>query len=765
MPDKTRVQEGKDTGKRPTVRSLRTRLRAEFETEKGAGKRPKKSWLKREAPPPAPRAADAPPPHSGTARAQAPHKPKPGSKRKKTGRRAQRNVGTGASLKRSEQVNTPPARVRAAEISQTRPSQAPAAPAMTPAAPAMTPAAADAPQPPPQAARSHAPHKPTPGSGRKRSGRRGHKSGGSARHSTLVSGLSAAAKKRNLDNLLDIFKEGLRLPKPIIVASVVSSLLGLALPLSVLQIYDRILPNQSIETLSLLTIGLFAAFALDAALKMLRSYLLGWNAVRSGFDAQLSAVSRLLHAPHSNVEKEPPGIWVDGLEAVRELSAFEGSQSRLLTLDIPLAAIFLIVLGLVGGALMIVPLLLIAGFGILAAYHGKRLQQVLATRSEQDNRKHDFLVESLSGIHTLKGLAMESMILRRFERLQKGSAVASYDTILLGNKLQSMGIMFANLMMISVVSVGALFVMSGNLSIGGLACCSLLSGRLTQPVLSGIGMWTEFQNIQLAQERAGKFSALEADAGPRTAPDRELTGSITLDKVGFEYPGAKQRICLSDINLRVLPGDFVGIKGEDGSGRSTLVKLITGELKPTSGSVIIGGLESCPNREQLQVADVAYVSAHSATFKGTILENITMFRTGEAIEAAQRAARLIGLEDEIHRLPDGYDTALAQGVAQTLSSGLLQRVSIARALARDPKILIFDEANSLLDFQSDSALRKGLESLKGQMTAIIISNRPSFLSLAERVFALQNATLVAQEPAVSAPAQTATRTPMQGSAA
>ncbi len=708
MLDKPAVHEAKDAGERPTVQSLRNRLRAEFETEKGADPRPEKLWLKRKAKPPVSPASPTP----GKVKAQA------------------EIPSTAQSFKATAE-----ARPESAHAAVNQPP--PEAPLKAHARPAPTPPKAKVPPRPKQGAR------------RKKAGKPGGNKQKSPSFTRLAAGMKAASKERNLDNFLNIFKEGLRLPTPIIVASIVSSFLGLALPLAVLQIYDRILPNQSTETLTLLTLGLFAAFTLDAVLKVLRSYLLGWNAVRSGFDAQLTAVTRLLRAPHARVEKEPPGIWVDGLEAVRELSAFEGGQSRLLTLDIPLAGIFLIVLGLVGGPLIIVPILLIAGFGALSAYHGKRLQKVLANRSDQDNRKHDFLVESLTGIHTLKGLAMEPMILRRFERLQKGSAIASYDTILLGNKLQSMGIMFANLMMISVVSVGALLVMAGSLSIGGLACCSLLSGRLTQPVLRGIGMWTEFQNIQLAQERAGKFNELELSGGTTSTLAGEITGSIELNDVGFEYPGAKNRSCLAGISLQVSPGEFVGIKGEDGSGRSTLVKLITGELKPTTGSVVIGGLESCPDREQLQVKDVAYVSASTATFKGTILENITMFRTGAAVEAAQHAAKLIGLEDDIHRLPDGYDTLLAQGVAQTLSSGLLQRVAIARALARNPRILIFDEANSLLDFQSDASLRAGLESLKGAMTAIIISNRPSFLSIAERVYDLKGGTLERQRDEAS----------------
>lgn len=701
MLDKPLVHGAKDGGERPTVQSLRNRLRTEYENDKDAAPRRKKSWL------------------SG--------KVKP----------------SGSALK--SMPGSTPAKAETAPVSA--PSAAPRPP----------PAPADAPPDSPRetpAQDTARPARPKPDSPRKNTGR--------SRFSALFAKLAKNAKpmpaEHNLSGFLDIFKEGLRLPPPIIAASIVSSLLGLALPLSVLQIYDRILPNQSVETLTLLTIGLFAAFALDAVLKVLRSYILGWNAVRSGFDAQLTAITRLLKAPHARVEKEPPAIWVDGLEAVRELSVFEGGQSRLLTLDIPLASIFLIVLGLVGGPLIIVPILLIAGFGVLAVIHGVRLRQILTNRSEQDNRKHDFLVECLRGIHTLKGLAMEPMILRRFERLQKGLALANHDTILLGNTLQSTSVLFANLMMISVVSVGALLVMTGKLSIGGLACCSLLSGRLTQPVLRGIGMWTEFQNIQLAQQRAGKFDDLEVGADTASSAAGEITGSIELNDVGFEYPGGNKRFRLTGISLQVRPGEFVGIKGEDGSGRSTLVKLITGEIKPTTGAVVIGGLESCPDTEQLQVRDVAYVSAKTATFRGTILENITMFRTGAAIEAAQRAAKLIGLEDEIHRLPDGYDTPLAQGVAQTLSTGLLQRVAIARALARNPKILIFDEANTLLDFQSDAALRRGLESLKGAMTAIIISNRPSFLSIADRVYALKDGTLelqpdMAETSAAQAPAQ------------
>jgi len=736
MVDNNKVHGAKDEGERPTVQSLRNRLRTEFESGKDAEPRPDKSWLKQKA---KPDAATPVPAHQDTDTTP--------PRRKSWLKRKEKPEATPAASRSGEPQTQPEARPRK-RWSQFKRQAKPARPESA-TTPDQTPAT--------PAKRWFAKNNATGQTRLKPSRTTGRPPGARPK--------PTAPSESRLDDLLAIFMEGLKLPRPIIIASVISSILGLALPLAVLQIYDRILPNQTVDTLILLTIGLFAAFALDAILKVLRSYLLGWNAVRSGFDAQLTAVIGLLRAPHEKIEKEPPAIWVDGFEAVRELSAFEGGQSRLLTLDIPLAGIFLIVLGLVGGTLILVPVLLVIGFGTLAAIRGQQLKKVLTNRSEQDNRKHDFLVEVLTGVHTVKGLAMESMIMRRFERLQKSSAVASYETILLGNKLQSIGNLFANLMMISVVSVGALMVMSGSLSIGGLACCSLLSGRLTQPVLRGIGMWTEFQNVQLAQERTAKFDGLDVAAHTPATATYNITGAVSLKGVGFEYAGAKEKRALSGVSLDIRPGEFVGIKGEDGSGRSTLVKLITGELKPTTGSVDIGGLESCPNREQLQVNDVSYVSANSATFNGTILENIAMFRSGSAIEAAQKAAKLIGLENDIHHLPDGYDTPLAQGVANTLSSGFLQRIAIARALARSPKILIFDEANTMLDFRSDLALRQGLESLKGKMTAIIISNRPSFLAVADRAYALDDGTLAPFElPRPSAKPESPAM-PMQGSAA
>jgi len=190
--------------------------------------------------------------------------------------------------------------------------------------------------------------------------------------------------------------------------------------------------------------------------------------------------------------------------------------------------------------------------------------------------------------------------------------------------------------------------------------------------------------------------------------------------------------------LQIAPGEFIGLRGEDGTGRGTLASLIMGDLAPSTGAVTIDGIQPYGKYRRLLNQRIGHAAANPVVFEGTILENITMFGPGFRLEAARRAAQLIGLEEDIHLLPEGYDTLLAQGVGDSLSSGLTQRITIARALATDPKILIFDEANTLLDMRSDRLLLAGLEKLKGRVTTILISNRPSSLRVADRVFEVKN---------------------------
>jgi ATP-binding cassette, subfamily C, bacterial LapB len=524
----------------------------------------------------------------------------------------------------------------------------------------------------------------------------------------------------------------------VLVGTVFINLLALALPLVVLQVYDRIIPNQALDTFLLLLIGLSVVLLLDGILRVSRAYLVGWAGVCFENEVAVEAVERILFAPSSVIEQNPPGIHIDRLNAIDALRDFYGGQSRLLLIDLPFVVVFLGLVAAIGGWIVIVPLLMFATLSLVTMICGNHLREVLEQRAEQDDRRYDFIIEALNGIQTIKTMAMEPQIQRRFERLQKAGVSASYKTIKLGNLAQNFGNLFSSLTMISVVSVGAYLIINGSLSVGALAACTLLSGRSVQPVLRGLGLWTQLQGLSIAKARLqGVYDLPEVKDRLRLDHTLECKGELKLRNLTYIYDG-DENPAIKDISLDIDPGAMIGLHGGDGGGKSTLVKLMIGELAPVSGTLKIDGYEiSGPRREQL-IRSIAYVPQHSEIFTGTILQNITMFNTGEAIDAAREAARLLGLEADIHRLPEGYDTNLSEGISDELPMGMMQRIIIARNLARKPGILLFDEANSSLDGRADKMLRTAFEKLKGNITVVIVSNRPSLLRLCDHIYELEN---------------------------
>ena len=525
------------------------------------------------------------------------------------------------------------------------------------------------------------------------------------------------------------------LPWAIYVSSFFINLLALALPLVILQVYDRILPNEATATLSLLAIGLCGVLVLDTAMKIARAHMVGWVTAHHEYRISMEAVTRILNARSVDLEAEAPSVHLDRLNALDAMREFYGGQSRLLLLDLPFVFIFLGLMAFIGGYIVIVPIVLFLLLGSISIKRGGVLRAVLQSRSQHDDRRYDFIIESLVGIETIKTMAMEPQILRRFERLQKIGANASHDTILLGNEVQIIGVLFSNLAMICVVTVGAFMVIHGQLTMGTLAACTLLSGRTIQPLLKGLGLWTQLQRLSVARDQITKLFAVDAAATKGGETIEQLDGSIKISGVTFAY-GPDTPLVLKNVSLDVAPGEIIGLRGGDGSGKSTVIKMIQGEVRPTTGDVRLG--EYDPSRiSRTSMHDwVAYVPKDAAIFRGTIMENITMFRGGEIIDYAREAAQAIGLESDIHRLPAGYDMVLSEGITEELPAGMMQRIVICRALARRPKILLFDEANTSLDARSDALLRQGLERLKGRTTVLLVSLRPSMLRIADRVYSL-----------------------------
>jgi ATP-binding cassette subfamily C protein LapB len=335
---------------------------------------------------------------------------------------------------------------------------------------------------------------------------------------------------------------------------------------------------------------------------------------------------------------------------------------------------------------------------------------------------------------------MEAPMDRRYERLQQGAAMATYDTAFLSNLAQGMGTLFSNVTLVAVVSAGALLVVGGELSVGGLAACTLLAGRIIQPMLRAAGLATQLESVLIASDRAAEIFETPSEADDRTVDLLEITGAVEFRNVSYRYDGDDKDV-LRNVNLNIRAGEMIAISGEVGSGKSTLLSLLMRMAVPTEGEILFDGI-STDQLDPLRLREqIAYLSQSPLVVSGTIMENLTLFRKGDAIDEAMKAGRLIGLDQVVNRLPRGYDTLIGAGAERKLPVGVLQSIANARALAGSRPVIIFDSGETGLDSLSNQKLHNAFATLKGTATIIIVSFRPSLTKLADRHFELRDGEL------------------------
>jgi len=524
-------------------------------------------------------------------------------------------------------------------------------------------------------------------------------------------------------------------PAAVYLASFVINLLALSLPLSIMQVYDRVIPNRSFSTLAWLFFGLAIALVIDFVLKTLRSVLLSWQAARFARNVENEGVARFLRAPNGVFEREPAAVHVNRYAAAAALADYHSGQARVVLIDLPFVGIALIVMAIVGGAMVLVPAGLFFGFAALAIGRAREFRRILDARTIQDNRKYDFIAEVLTGIHTVKVMAMEPQMQRRFERLQEAVAKTTMSSISTGQANQTAALLFGSVSQLVVVAIGGSQVINDQLTMGALAACTMLSGQILQPLLRAISLWTERETVD--HRRAEVKSLLELpSAEPAVEINTSVKGNIRFENVVYRHPNdLNHTLAVGDISIKA--GAMIGVKGKESSGRTTLLKLMQGEIEPTAGRITVDDVSTLFPQFASIRRHVAYVGAVPAIFSGTIMENLTMFGP-EKRDFARKMAQLFGLEATINLLPDGYETKLGEGIGDDLPMSIAQQMNIVRALTNRPRVLALDEANMLLDAIAEPALIKALNVLRGSLTVIVVTHRPSLLALCDHQIVLED---------------------------
>jgi ATP-binding cassette, subfamily C, bacterial LapB len=528
----------------------------------------------------------------------------------------------------------------------------------------------------------------------------------------------------------------------VLISSLLINIFALALPFVILQFYDRIIPNQAINTFLVLIIGMMVVIVSDCFLKTLRSIILSWESAKFDHQASLDAMDQILHTRTLEFETKPAGYYIDKIHALEKIQEFYSGQSILLLMDFPFVIIFLFLVGMISGPLIAVPLVLLILFLLVSISCGRRLHKALVNRSTMEDRRQNFIIEILQGIHTVKSMAMEAFMLRRYEKLQLQSAESIYELSRINSIVQGIGATFSQLAVISFVGIGSIFVVHGDLTIGGLAAGTMLTSRVLQPGLKAMNIWIQFQSVRLALNKVNDLFSLPREASGNIKSTNKLQGVIEIEKLSFKYPGQQDNL-LDNLSLTIKPGESIGISGKNGVGKSTLINLLSGFLDADSGSIKLDSYALAEYNAEFLRSQIGIVPQNGILVEGTILENMTLYREDEAIDDAIELSQLLGLEEIISRLPNGLDTFIGGAAMDNLPEGVKQKIIMVRSLIGHPQIILFDDANANFDVKNDKRLINVIKLMQQQnRTIVMVSHRPSFLRLCDRQYELQNGQLI-----------------------
>jgi ATP-binding cassette, subfamily C, bacterial LapB len=529
-----------------------------------------------------------------------------------------------------------------------------------------------------------------------------------------------------------------------ILASAVINILTLALPLTLMQAYDRIIPYQSLSTLFWLVFGCLSALILETMLRIARSYIMCWVGARYEHLVGLGAIEKLLTARLEDFEASELGTHLDRINSISILRGFYSGQVFQVLLDIPFAVLFLVTIWYIGQSLLFVPVVVIVLFLVLVFFFKRRFENSRTQQTTVNDRIFSFIIELFGGIHSVKSLTMEEQMLRRYERLQASRADSNMEVTFWSMLPSNMGNFFSQVTMFGIIGFGASSVIEGNLTLGSLTACTLLGSRALSPIQNLAGFWLRFSDAEIAKKRLMELAQLQPESDVDQLPfPSDIDGYIELKDVNFQYRKDTE-LLIQNLSFKFDAGEMIGFKGNNPQRTTAIFYLIMGKLQPLQGEIYIDEYAiqqwDCTNLN----GRIEYIPHTGDLFKGTILDNISLFNPQKRL-IAQDTAALLGLDQMVSQLPKGYETLVGGQLTGTLPTVLIQHISIARALTVRPRILLIDRTFSAMDEESEDMLLSILQNLKGKCTIILVSNKTSILNACDTVYEVTKTSLVPLE--------------------
>ena len=527
-----------------------------------------------------------------------------------------------------------------------------------------------------------------------------------------------------------------RIVGEVLLGSFVVQLFGLVTPLFTQVILDKVIVHRTLTTLDVLAVAFLAVMVFELLLNIARNYIFIHTANK--LDAKLGAklFRHLLGLPFLYFESRQVGNIAARVRELDTIREFITNKAVSVIIDLFFSLVFVAVMLLYSVRLTLIVIGFVVVIAALYLVITPELRRRLEQKFQMAAASHSYLVESVTGVQTVKSLAIEGSMQRRWEDHLGRYVRSSFQLANMGNISRALSGTVQRLMTISILYFGVRLVLQNELTIGQLIAFQMFAGQFSGPVLRLVNLWNEFQQALLSVDRLGDILCHPLEAATDKAITLpQLRGRLRLDQVCFQYAPAAPP-ALDGVSFQAEPGTSIGIVGRSGSGKSTLAKLLQRLYLPTGGSICIDGIDARHLNPYWLRFNIGVVLQENYLFSGTIRDNIALPKPDAPMELILRAAQLSGAHEFIAQLPEGYDTLVSER-GSSLSGGQRQRIAIARALITNPRLLIFDEATSALDYESEKIIRDNMKAIKKGRTTLIIAHRLSTVRDCDRILVME----------------------------
>ncbi len=533
--------------------------------------------------------------------------------------------------------------------------------------------------------------------------------------------------------------------KHVILATLTVNILAIASPLFVMNVYDRVVPNNAVDTLWVLASGVTIAFVFDFILRNLRGYFVD----TAGKNADIIITGKLMqHLMAIRLDQKPDstGSLANNLREFESLREFFSSTTLLALVDLPFIAIFIGIIAYIAGPLALVPTIAVPIVILIGILIQIPFQRYVEAGYREATQKNALMYEIIGGLEAIKTSLAAGPMQKRWEQIVGMSARSSVRIRALSTFSMSASQLAAQLTSAGIIVWGVYLIADGALTMGGLIACSILVGRAMSPLGTVAAMLTRLQQSRVALKTLDLLMQIpsERPAEQTFVQHENLASSISFSDVSFQYPQSDTS-ALSSLNLDIQPGEKVGIIGRVGSGKSSLGRLVLGLYEPQQGAIKVGGIDI----RQLDITDlrrkIGYTAQDGCLFYGSIRDNIAIGNPYADDRAIMQAAHASGALEFIKSHPAGFGRQVGEG-GRNLSGGQRQAVTIARTLLQQPDILVLDEPTNSMDNTTENIFRQRLAEMSAEQTLLLITHRSSMLALVERLIVLEAGRIVADGP-------------------